>query len=76
MNPSHESMRIVPSNQPVPQSLSCSAMDTHEKYESEGRSVAALVVVMVLVFSAYFGLRVAMPELPLHVHQALAWLPL
>jgi hypothetical protein len=50
-------------------------MDTHEKYELEGRSVAALVIVMALVFSAYFGLRVAMPELPLHVHQALAWLP-
>lgn len=68
-------MRIVPSNQPASQPLSCSAMDTYENYESEGRSVAALIVIMALVFVAYFGLRVAMPELPLHVHQALVLLP-
>lgn len=38
----------------------------------ESRSVAALIVVMTLVFTGYFALRVALPDLPLHVYQALA----
>jgi hypothetical protein len=50
-------------------------MDTHENCDSEGRSVAALIVIMALVFGAYLGMRFAMPELPLHVQHALAWLP-
>ena len=48
----------------------------HESHAArEGPSVAALIVVMALVFTAYFAMRVAMPELPLHVYQALAVLP-
>jgi hypothetical protein len=50
-------------------------MDAYENCESEGRSVAALIVIMALVFAAYFVMRVAVPELPLHVHQALVSLP-
>ncbi len=39
-------------------------------------SVTALIVVLALVFSLYFALRIALPDLPLHVHDALADLPL
>jgi hypothetical protein len=35
----------------------------------EGRSVAALTLVMGILFITYFGLRTAVPELPLHVYQ-------
>jgi hypothetical protein len=39
-------------------------------------SVTALIVVQALVFTLYFSLRLAVPDLPLHVHHALAHLPL
>jgi hypothetical protein len=39
------------------------------------RSVTALIVVLAVLFTFYFGLRVAVPDLPLHVHHALADLP-
>ena len=38
-------------------------------------SVTALVVVLALIFTLYFAVRVAVPDLPLHVHHALADLP-
>jgi hypothetical protein len=38
-------------------------------------SVTALIVVLALVFIFYFTLRAAVPDLPLHVHDALADLP-
>jgi hypothetical protein len=41
----------------------------------EGRSVAALTLVMGILFITYFALRTAMPELPVHVYQALAAVP-
>ncbi|HEX2340751.1 MAG TPA: hypothetical protein VHI98_09755 [Vicinamibacterales bacterium] len=41
----------------------------------EARSIAALVIAMALVFTAYFAMRVAMPDLLLHVQHALAALP-
>jgi hypothetical protein len=49
-------------------------MDMSDTQESVPPA-AALLAVMALVFAAYFGLRVAVPELPLHVHQALILLP-
>ena len=39
-------------------------------------SVTALVVVLALIFIAYFTVRAAVPELPLLVHHALADVPL
>jgi hypothetical protein len=38
-------------------------------------SVTALIVVLALVFTLYFALRVAVPDLPLHMQHALADLP-
>ena len=38
-------------------------------------SVTALIVVLALFFSLYFALRIALPDLPLHMHHALADLP-
>ena len=38
-------------------------------------SVTALVVVLALVFTLYFSLRFAVPDLPFQVHHALADLP-
>lgn len=38
-------------------------------------SVTALVVVLALVFASYFTVRAVVPELPLHVHRALADMP-
>ncbi len=38
-------------------------------------SVTALIVVLALVFTLYFSLRFAVPDLPLQVHHALADLP-
>ena len=38
-------------------------------------SVTALVVVLALIFTFYFAVRIAVPELPLHVHHALADVP-
>jgi hypothetical protein len=38
-------------------------------------SVTALIVVLALVFTLYFALRIALPDLPLHMHHALADLP-
>jgi hypothetical protein len=38
-------------------------------------SVTALVVVLAAVFTLYFTLRAAVPDLPLHMHHALADLP-
>jgi hypothetical protein len=37
--------------------------------------VTALVVVLALIFTLYFSLRFAVPDLPLRVHHALADLP-
>ena len=39
------------------------------------RSVTALIVVLAVVFTLYFALRVALPDLPLQMHHALAHLP-
>jgi amino acid permease len=50
-------------------------MEPCENCEAEGRPVVALIFTMALVFIAYFGLRAATPELPLHVLRALALLP-
>ena len=41
----------------------------------EERSVIALVLTMALVLAAYFAVTLAMPGLPLVVHEALAFLP-
>jgi hypothetical protein len=41
----------------------------------DGLSVVALIFILALLFIAYFVMRVAAPDLPLHVYQALAWLP-
>jgi hypothetical protein len=38
-------------------------------------SVTALIVVLTLMFTLYFTLRAAVPDLPLHMHHALANLP-
>ena len=38
-------------------------------------SVTALVVVLALIFTVCFTVRAALPDLPLHVHKALADLP-
>ncbi len=38
-------------------------------------SVTALIVVLALIFTLYFTVRAALPDLPLHVHHALADLP-
>jgi hypothetical protein len=38
-------------------------------------SVTALIVVLAALVAFYFVLRVAVPDLPLHVHEALADLP-
>ena len=38
-------------------------------------SATALIVALALLFAAYFALRVAVPDLPLHVHHALVDLP-
>jgi hypothetical protein len=38
-------------------------------------SVTALIVVAALIFIFYFAVRVAVPELPLLVHTALAAMP-
>lgn len=39
-------------------------------------SLTALAVVLALFFIFYFTVRAAVPELPLHVHHALADVPL
>ena len=41
----------------------------------EGRSVAGLTAALALAVMAYVGMRAALPELPLHVLQALTALP-
>jgi hypothetical protein len=41
----------------------------------EGHSVAALTLVMGILFITYLGLRTAMPELPLDVYRALTVVP-
>jgi hypothetical protein len=38
-------------------------------------SATALIVALGLLFALYFTLRLAVPDLPLHVHHALAELP-
>lgn len=38
-------------------------------------SVTALIVVLAFVFTLYFSLRFAVPDLPLQVHHALADVP-
>src|SRR5205823_9367944 len=37
----------------------------------QGRSVATLLPIMAVVFTAYLVIGIAMPVLPLHVHQGL-----
>ena len=55
-----------------------------DKYEDSGRlrlavsaghSLAVLALLMALGFFAYFAVGVSMPELPLPVQQAIAFLP-
>jgi hypothetical protein len=41
-------------------------INCHER--GSGRPAAAIAAVLALVFSAYFWLHAAVPELPLHVH--------
>ena len=48
---------------------------TIARHRLRSRSIAALVIAMALVFTAYFAMRVAMPDLLLHVQHALAALP-
>jgi hypothetical protein len=50
-------------------------METDECDASDRRSLAALITTLALVFGTYAGLRIAMPELPVQVYQALASLP-
>jgi hypothetical protein len=50
-------------------------METDECDATECRSIAGLIVTLALIFGAYTGLRVAMPELPVQVYQALVSLP-
>lgn len=38
-------------------------------------SVTALIVVLAVTFALYFAVRTAVPDLPLHLHHALAELP-
>jgi hypothetical protein len=48
---------------------------TCEQENDPSLSLTALVVVLGLVFSLCFALRIALPDLPLYVHDALAELP-
>jgi hypothetical protein len=53
-------------------------METNEDCRITGgdhRSLAALTLVLGALFITYFAIRTAMPELPLHVHQALSEVP-
>src|SRR6266496_6853605 len=69
MNPSHKPMRIVPSNQRRPQLLSFpQTMDIQRTAQG---SVADLLPIMGTVFVAFLVIGLAMPVLPLHVHQGL-----
>jgi hypothetical protein len=38
-------------------------------------SITALITALALLFALYFTVRAAVPDLPLHVHHALADLP-
>ena len=50
-------------------------MDAYENDEAKDRSVAALIATLAMAVGIYVGLRVAMPELPVQVYQALMLLP-
>ena len=53
-------------------------METNEDCRitaGDRRSLAALALLMGALFITYFAIRTAMPELPLHVHRALAEVP-
>lgn len=71
-------MPIVPSNQPGPVLLSCTAWNirSHRTLESDPTlSLTAVAVLLALFFIFYFTVRAAVPELP-HAHHALADMPL
>src|SRR6266581_3660509 len=61
-------MRIGPSYQQAAQPVTYPAMDTRSTAQG---SVAMLLPIMGLVFIAFLVIGVAMPVLPLHVHQGL-----
>src|SRR5437667_11789079 len=61
-------MRIGPSYQRPAQPVTCPAMDTQRTARG---SVAALLPIMGVVFIAFLVIGLAMPVLPLHVHQGL-----
>ena len=54
-------------------------MDNYEHETNAGlierHSEALLIIVMALIFIAYFAMRAAMPDLPPFVYQVLASLP-
>src|SRR5437867_7283057 len=61
-------MRIGPSYQRPAQPVTCPAMDTQGTAQG---SVAALLPIMGVVFIAFIVIGLAIPVLPLHVHQGL-----
>src|SRR6266496_3554099 len=61
-------MRIGPSYQQAAQPVTYPAMDTQSTAQG---SVAALLPIMGVVFISFLIIGVAMPVLPLHVHQGL-----
>jgi hypothetical protein len=48
---------------------------SRSRHSFDGLAVVALMFTLTLLFIAYFAIRVAVPELPLHVYQALTWPP-
>src|SRR6266705_5152982 len=63
-------MRIGPSYQQAAQPVTYPAMDTQSTAQG---SVAILLPIMGLVFIAFLVIGLAMPVLPLHVHQGLGF---
>src|SRR5947207_11389525 len=63
-------MRIGPSYQQAAQPVTYPAMDTQSTAQG---SVAMLLPIMGLVFIAFLVIGLAMPVLPLHVHQGLGF---
>src|SRR5438105_14446182 len=63
-------MRIGPSYQQAAQPVTYPAMDTRSTAQG---SVAILLPIMGLVFIAFLVIGLAMPVLPLHVHQGLGF---
>src|SRR5437899_4388947 len=68
LNPIHHGIRIVPTNHFHAKSIKCFGMDFQRI--SPG-SVAALIPIMGMVFIAFLVVGLAMPVLPLHVHEGL-----